>query len=70
MREIAALLLMIAVAAVLIVAIKERGPQPKLPLVNTKAKVWTDVWAAPPQFCPTPLPICRGDKCPKQRSVA
>lgn len=29
-----------------------------------KATVWTDVWRSPPQFCPSPMPVCQHGQCP------
>jgi hypothetical protein len=31
-----------------------------------EAKTWVDVWSAPPQFCPAPMPICTGDDCTRR----
>ena len=58
MKPLAAAMLLLAVIAVLVaVSVKERAPQPNIPLVNAEAKTWREVWAAPPQFCTTPMPV-------------
>lgn len=66
----AALIIAIVAITLAVVAFQEAAPQPYLPWVDASAPMWTDVGPSPPQFCPSPYPICRGDGCTKPRSVA
>lgn len=66
----AVILIGAVVVAAVILAFKQSGEQPRLPLVSAKARVWQHTGPAPPQFCASPMPICRGGDCPKSRSVA
>jgi hypothetical protein len=42
------------------------GDKPQLAVDSTPAAActWSEVWAAPPQFCPAPLPVCQHGRCP------